>query len=366
MNELMPKMSELLAVPGLEAGLILALTVVAAIIVRMVFSRFIMVFVRRTRTTTDDRIVEASRGPAISLILLAGAGWALTRLNLTDRLESVVLSVLVTLGVVLVGVAAVSVAMVVFDSLSHQMDRAGLVQPRTLPLLQITTKILVFGACAYFVFVSWGIDLTTWLASAGIIGIAVGFAAKDTLANLFAGIFILVDAPYKIGDFIVLDDGVRGEVVEIGIRSTRLLTRDDVEITVPNAVIGGAKIVNQTSGRHEKMRVRVTVSVAYGSDIDEVRQILMACAQGVKYVDVDPEPRVRFREFGDSGLNFELQVWIDQPVFRGHVIDELNTRIYKAFNAENIEIPYPKRDVYIKEQPPGREGSGGPPLASDS
>lgn len=353
MSELIPKMTGLLAVPGLEASLILGLTLAAAIIVRLVFSRFIMVFVRHTRTTADDRIAEASRGPVVSLILIVGAGWALTRLNLNDRLESVGLSVLLTLGVVLIGVAAIGVAMVVLDSLSHQMDRAGLVQPRTLPLLQITTKILVFSAGAYFVFVSWGIDLTTWLASAGIIGIAVGFAAKDTLANLFAGLFILVDAPYKIGDFIVLDDGVRGVVVEIGIRSTRLLTRDDVEITVPNAVIGGAKIVNQTSGRHEKMRVRVAVSVAYGSDLDEVRQILTACAQGVESVGVDPEPRVRFREFGDSGLNFEIQVWIDQPVFRGCVVDELNTRIYKALNAATIEIPYPKRDVYIKEQPPG-------------
>ena len=353
MSELMLNVNELLTVPGLRAALILGLTVIAAITVRLVFSRLIMVLVRRTRTTADDQIVEASRGPAVSLIFIVGTGWSLTNLNLNDGLESVLLSGLLTLGVVQVGVGAFRVSMVVLNSLSHQMDRAGLVQPRTLPLLQITTKILIFGAGAYFVFVSWGIDLTTWMASAGIIGIAVGFAAKDTLANLFAGIFILVDAPYKIGDFIVLDDGFRGQVIDIGIRSTRLLTRDDVEITVPNAVIGGAKIVNQTSGRHEKMRVRVAVSVAYGSNIDEVRQILMACAHGVENVGVDPEPRTRFREFGDSGLNFELQVWIEQPIFRGQVVDELNDRMYKALNAANIEIPYPKRDVYIKEQPPG-------------
>ncbi|OQW99996.1 MAG: hypothetical protein BWK74_00755 [Desulfobacteraceae bacterium A6] len=95
-------------------------------------------------------------------------------------------------------------------------------------------------------------DLTAWVASAGIIGLALSFAAKDTLANLFSGVFILADAPYKIGDFIVLDSGERGEVTNIGIRSTRLLTRSDIEITVPNSIMGNTRIINEAGGRHQK------------------------------------------------------------------------------------------------------------------
>jgi MscS family membrane protein len=86
--------------------------------------------------------------------------------------------------------------------------------------------------------------MTAWLASAGIIGIAVGFAAKDTLANLFSGVFILADSPYKLGDYVVLEDNSRGKVTQIGLRSTRMLTRDDVEVTVPNSIMGNTKIIN--------------------------------------------------------------------------------------------------------------------------
>jgi MscS family membrane protein len=107
---------------------------------------------------------------------------------------------------------------------------------------------VIVVVAVYIIFSAWNIDMTVWLASAGIIGIAVGFAAKDTLANLFSGVFILADAPYKIGGFVVLDTAKRGEVTHIGIRNTRLLTRDDVEITVPNSIMGNTKIINESGG----------------------------------------------------------------------------------------------------------------------
>ncbi|MCK5097579.1 MAG: mechanosensitive ion channel, partial [Desulfobacteraceae bacterium] len=200
----------------------------------------------------------------------------------------------------------------------------------------------------YIIFLVWDIDLTAWVASAGILGLAISFAAKDTLANLFSGVFILADAPYNIGDFIVLDSGVRGEVTNIGIRSTRLLTRSDVEITVPNSIMGNTQITNEAGGRHEKFRVSVKVGVAYGSDIDKVHDILLDVAQ--QHVDVckTPRPRVRFRNFGDSSLDHELLCWVERPVLRGKVLHMLNTNVYKRFIIEDIEIPFPQRDVHIQ------------------
>ena len=131
-----------------------------------------------------------------------------------------------------------------------------MVRPRTLPIFDIAARSVILCAAAYFVMLAWHIDVTAWLASAGIIGIAVGFAAQDTLANLFAGVFILADAPYKLGDYLVLENGDRGAVVEIGIRTTRLRTRDDVEIIVPNAVMANSRIVNQSGGPSSGFRVR--------------------------------------------------------------------------------------------------------------
>jgi len=151
--------------------------------------------------------------------------------------------------------------------LSSDPERYKLFTPRTRPLFQMILKIFVIIGAIYIVLLVWNQDVTAWLASAGIIGIAIGFAAKDTLANFFSGIFILADAPYKIGDYIVLVDGTRGRITDIGIRSTRMLTRDDVEIIVPNAVIGNSQVVNQSGGPYEMFRLRVPFSVAYGSDI---------------------------------------------------------------------------------------------------
>jgi len=219
------------------------------------------------------------------------------------------------------------------------------------PLFRNLASIVLVTGAIYFIFLAWGINVTAWLASAGIVGIAVGFAAKDTLANFFAGLFILTDAPYKEGDFIVLDSGERGQVTHLGIRSTRLLTRDDVEITIPNAVMGNAKVVNESSGRWLKKRLRVAVGVAYGSDIDRVRAVLEEEARANRDVCRSPEPRMRFRAFGDSSLDLELLVWIDDPIDSGRITDELNTAIYKRLAKERIEIPYPKRDVYIRQMP---------------
>ncbi len=351
MDEILIKIAEIWAMTGVREAAIIGAFIIAAFVFRAVFPRVMMKLTSRTQTEVDDQIVETCRGPMVSLIVLIGIGWALTGLDLPEKPKFVMIAIIKTLGIIYLSTAASRVSKILLETISRQVDRIKFIQPKTVPLLEMVTKIVVFGASVYFIFVSWHIDLTTWLASAGIIGIAVGFAAKDTLANLFSGIFILADAPYKPGDFIILDGGLRGVVIDIGIRSTRLLTRDDIEITVPNAVIGNSKIINETSGRFEKMRVRVNIGVAYGSDVDQVREVLMGCFDGVEHLETEPEPRVRFREFGDSSLNFQLMVWISEPLFRGRVLDALNTRVYKALNAANIEIPYPKRDVYIKEQP---------------
>ena len=120
---------------------------------------------------------------------------------------------------------------------------------------------------------------------------------------------------------------------------------------LPNATMGNTRIVNESGGPHEKYRIRVRVGVAYGSDIDQINDVLMEVATQEPQVCDDPEPRVRFRNFGPSGLDFELLCWIENPELRGRVLHSLNSTVYKRFMAEGIEIPYTKQDLYIKELP---------------
>ncbi len=339
---------------AVRAAAIAVGSVLAAYLAELFIRATFMALARKTVSDLDDRIVAALRRPVFVSVMLVGLDWAAGTLALPAKPMNVTEAVLKTIAVFVWTSGAFKVATAVLETLSRRAHESSVVQPRTLAAFEMVSRIAVVGAAVYFTFLAWHIDVTAWLASAGIVGIAVGFAAKDTLANFFSGIFILADAPYKVGDWIVLDGELRGQVTRIGIRSTRILTMDDIEITVPNAVIGGSKIVNEAGGPSVKQRVRVKVSCAYGSDIDVVRKVLQGAAEGVEDVCKEPLPEVRFRDFGDSGLDFELLVWLQEPHKRGILVDRLNCRVYKEFARAGIEIPYPKRDVYIKEMPGAR------------
>jgi len=333
-----------------------ALTLVAgSILIAWIFDRFIISTLKRlairTKFDIDNHLIELLHGPIYSSIIILGIALAVHRLDPVAPFDFIFYSSLKSIAYLIWTVLILRITKLVLGQVARSDRHIGMLHLQTLPLFENIANIAIFVIAIYIVFTAWHIDMTAWLASAGIIGIAVGFAAKDTLANLFSGVFILADAPYKIGDFVVLDSGERGEITHIGIRSTRLLTRDDIEVTVPNSVMGNTKIINESGGPGEKYRIRVAVSVAYGSDIDKVREVLENIALSEEAVCEDPEPRVRFRRFGASGLDFELLCWIDQPVLRGRLTDTLNCQIYKRFIEEKIEIPYSKHDLYIKEMP---------------
>jgi len=332
-----------------EAPLILAVALLAAFMVEWLVARVVPRFTRKTKMIVDDELIAALRRPLFLSVILVGAALALERVGATEAVRATSRSVLYTLAILVWTRAGTRMCDVLLAALARQADAYEAIQPQSLPLFRIVAKTLVGGGAVYGLMMVWQIDVTAWLASAGILGIAIGFAAKDTLGNFIAGIFILADAPYKIGDFIILDSGKRGRVTDIGMRSTRILTRDDIQIIIPNAAIANAKIVNETGGPHDMERVRVTIGVAYGSDIDQVRRVLMEVAAASTHMVAEPEPRVRFREFGDSSLNFQLLGWIDEPVLRGRAVDELNVAVYKRFMAEGIEIPFPQRDVHLHQ-----------------
>ena len=134
-------------------------------------------------------------------------------------------------------------------------------------------------------------------------------------------------------------------------RSTRIITRDDVLISIPNYLMTSTKVINQSAPRN-RFRVRIKVGVAYGSDVEQVEKALLAIARDNKMVAFVPDPRVRFRQFGDSALEFELLCWARRPEDQGRLVHELNLLIYKDFAAAGIEIPFPQRDVHLKLQPP--------------
>jgi small-conductance mechanosensitive channel len=338
--------------PFARAGAIVVAAMVVAKLIDWFIAGGLRAWTARTKTDFDDKLIAALHRPIFVSVVLVGAWLALLELAPRPELmDKIFKPVLKTCALVIWSVFAYHLAQLLLELASRHAERFSVINSRTSALFAQVSRVVIFGGAVYFLFLSWNIEVTAWLASAGVVGLAVGFAAKDTLANLFAGIFILADAPYKIGDFIVLESGERGRVDHIGLRTTRLLTRDDVEITVPNAVMANSKIMNESGGPWEKERVRLRVGVAYGSDLDQVRDVLLRVAAEQPDVLADPEPRVRIRAFGDSAIDHELLGWIAEPVLRGRVLDDLFRRVYQAFGANGIQIPFPQRDIHINESP---------------
>ena len=334
----------------LQALAIALVFIIVGKIADWLLSRAVGQFVRRSKTDIDDRVVALLHRPVFITFVLIGLALATRRLGLPDAVQYLTLGALRTIAI-LVWYNMFRHLTALIVQVLQRRRASRLTQTGMLSLAQNVVKVVLFALTIYFLFLAWEVDVTAWLASAGIVGLALSFAARDTLSNLFAGVSIAMDAPYKTGDYIILESGERGVVTQIGLRSTRLLTRDDVEITVPNGVIGNGKIINEAGGPSEKHRIRIAVGVAYGSDVDDVIAVLEQVAADIEEVCSNPAPRVRLRQFGDSSLDFELLCWIDQPVDRGRLKHELYCAVYKAFASNDIEIPYPQRDLHVRTMP---------------
>lgn len=192
-----------------------------------------------------------------------------------------------------------------------------------------------------------GIDLTALSVAAGGLGIGIGFGLQNIANNLVSGLIVLVERPVKIGDRIEVA-GTEGQVVEIRARSTTVLTNDNIAIIIPNSRFITEEVINW-SYADPRVRFRIPVSVGYDSDVRLVEKLLLDVARASADVLADPAPAVRFREFGDSGLHFELRAWTTTLIQqKGKLVSDLNFAILQSFRDHGITIPYPQRDVHLK------------------
>ncbi|MDS0298550.1 mechanosensitive ion channel family protein [Halogeometricum sp. S1BR25-6] len=327
---------------------LLLVSVAAALALEFVVLRTARRYVVHTDSAYDDIVLSELRAPLVVTAALAGV-------LLLTQVPSVRASTVfppATLDTFF-GKPSVSVIVLVWayaanravNRLVERVNEEGGRFDFAPVLSNVWTLVVLLGGAATLLYV-WNIEITPLLGAAGVAGIAVGFAAKDTVANFFGGIALYFDDTYKLGDFIVLDDGTSGSVVKVGIRSTTLLTRDELMVTVPNSVLNAAKITNESAPQRRR-RIRVPLSVAYGTELDGFEALAVDVAEAESLVLDSPKPRMRFRRFGDSALEYELLCWVSAPTRRRRAQHELNRALYAALNDAAIEIPFPKRDVTL-------------------
>jgi small-conductance mechanosensitive channel len=197
-----------------------------------------------------------------------------------------------------------------------------------------------------------GLNIMPFVAGAGVAGIAIGFAAKDTLSNLIAGVLLIIDRPFEVGDRIEVwsapaNSATWGDVLNIGLRATKIRTTDNIVIVIPNNEIMRRDIINYTTIT-EEIRVRIPIGVSYDADIEKAKEVISAISLELDWVLRDPPPKVVVKSFGDSAVNLEARVWIKDARKRMDTISSVSDKVKERFTEHGIEIPYPKRDVYIK------------------
>jgi small-conductance mechanosensitive channel/protein tyrosine phosphatase (PTP) superfamily phosphohydrolase (DUF442 family) len=317
---------------------------------------------KKTKNELDDLIVEGLQSILAWVAFAGGAWFAVKYLQIPSLAKFVQAVVIVILAVPLTKVATRIISFLEARIASKTDTKADDI------IFEITGRfsgIVIYGLALILALDHLGINITPFIAGAGVAGVAIGFAAKDTLSNLVAGILLLLDRPFEKGDRIELwnpppNSATWGDVVDIGLRATRVRTTDNIIVVIPNNEIMMRDIINYT-GQGESIRLRIRVGIAYTADVDRAKKILIAIAEELDWVAQEPSPPlVVVKKFGDSSVDLELRVWITNARKRIHTISHITDRAHGEFNKAGIEIPYPKRDIYMHQsnprlQPPGSD-----------
>jgi small-conductance mechanosensitive channel len=210
-------------------------------------------------------------------------------------------------------------------------------------------KYLLLTIGVIVIFQSTGIDLSSVGVMIGALGVGIGFGLQNVTNNFISGLIILFERPVKVGDRVELE-GLEGNIVKIAPRATTIVTNDNIAVIVPNSDLINKRVVNW-SHNNRQVRINVPVGVSYKEDPVYVKKLLLAAAKRNSGILEYPAPYVRFDEYGDSSLNFNLQVWTDQFSDKPKVLrSELYYDIFRSFREYGIEIPFPQRDVHIISQ----------------
>ncbi len=330
---------------------IVALSIILARVTYWLMGTHLTILTRRTQSDLDDKIIENLKSPLYYTIIIVGFWFGLDR-YVVDLVNPEYSDELMRLAIILlIVVSTVSVARILNTLIERVAKKVTKKAKSTLDEEAIPFVLKIFDIVIYLIAFmiildQLGIPITPLVASLGIFGVALGFGAKDIVSNLLAGFLILFDRPFMRGERIEIG-GISGDVVDIGLRSTRLKTEDNKLVVIPNTSIITENVTNYAQP-NPHIKLMIDYGVAYGSDVDRVKETILDVANKSKNVLKEPKPEVYFMEFGESSLNFKLVCWMAN--FRSFPVkDELNTKINDRFKKEGIGIPFPTRTIHLEK-----------------
>jgi MscS family membrane protein len=332
----------------LGALLILAFFWILAQLIVLMLNKWGKRLAAFTKSDLDDRILQLTTPHVSRLLITLGIYLAIRSLPLHEKLV-----------VVLSGAIFIALVIIVFNLLYHAFDEllqwyiAGrqhnsdaLISRHMIPIAEKLTMLFLMGTALIVILKHFNYDIFSVVTALGIGSLAIGLAAKDTLANMISGFTIMLDQPFRIGDRIQLAGGQVGDVAGIGLRSTKIRTLDNQLLIIPNSDLCNTMLINHAFP-DARVKGRINIGVAYGCDVDRVKELLVATALEVGDVLRDPAPEAYFVSFGDSALDMSLFFWVEEYPQLFGTTDKINSLIVRRFNENGIEIPFPIRTVIM-------------------
>ncbi len=239
----------------------------------------------------------------------------------------------------------------------------GAASPRQVALLRSLGSWLVLGLGAAWALRELGFDLAALLGAAGLLSVAVGFAAQTSVSNLISGVFLLLERPFAIGDVVEID-GTQGEVVSVDLMSVKIRRFDNLMVRIPNETMLKSKLSNLT--HYPIRRYDLNFGVAYATDLERLRETLLAVAEANPLCLSEPPPLIIFTGFADSAVTVQFSTWCRTDRFL-ELINSITVEVKEALDAAGIEIPYPQRTVHLKGPlPPSATGVVGAAARSEA
>jgi small-conductance mechanosensitive channel len=350
---------------ALFAAIVFGASILVALLLHPTLTRVVKAFTRRTRTTLDDLLLEAVTRPLFLFILVQGTFLALTTTSFLDRWQGAVNKawVIIAGGVVIYGVQRVLSAFLKWYGAETAARMGGRVDEKLMPLIRRFLIAVVYAIGGLLILDNIGVQLSPLLAGLGLGGLAVALALQPTLSNLIASAFMVADGSLAVGEFIEVQGGPSGTVLDVGWRSTKIRTPTNNLVIIPNSKLADS-IVTNFSQPTSSVGIFVTCGVSYDSDLQKVEAVALDVANGMRndlgdtVVDRDASPSVIFREFGDSNITFLVVMRGKDRGATFTIQHELVKRLHARFAKEGIEISYPVRKLVLPPE------NGAMPLAS--
>lgn len=336
---------------GISLLILIGVLLLGKWIISLILEKILVRITKQTKNNLDNQLLMAARMPLYLLAVVLALDTALNRLSFLPEDWNIWIQEGAFVSYFLVGF--IFVWRLVTHIFIWLEDEVSLKTEATLdeqlfPFFQRIVLILLSSIGLITILSHFDVNITAMVTTLGIGSLAIALAAQSALEDTISGFLIMVDRPYRIGDRIELMDlNTWGDVVDIGLRSTRIRTRDNRMVVVPNSLIGKSLVVNYAYP-NDQYRLEIHIGVAYGTDVEKAREVMINAVKGVEGVLQDRPVEALFLEFGDSSLTFRVRWWLESYVDTRRMFDRVNTALYKALNKEKIQLPFPQLDVHMK------------------